>query len=672
MKSAPLHPREKDRIAALESLNILDTISERAYDDLTLIAAQICNTPIALVSLVDENRQWFKSKHGIDATETPREVAFCAHAILEQDIFVVKDATKDSRFNDNPLVTNQPKVIFYAGAPVLSPEGFPIGTLCVIDHVPKDLTAEQRKGLKALASQIQHLLILRKNLDQQKFDNSRLEFKKTAIENLSEGVVLQDSSYRIIEFNLAALATLGLTAEQLTGKTSMDPDWCAIKEDGSPFPGNEHPAVVAIDTGKKQKGIIMGLRRQSSSLKWIEINSTPIFDEGCEKASYSVSSFIDVTAEKNAEHLIKNKQEKLNRILNGIPVMISHWDANLKNININKSYAEYFKLNGDEIIGKTISEVHGIELYNINANQIKKALSGESNAVERNLPFAQGEFRNTLITYLPEIENNTVIGVFIVVTDITTLKKLEKERQILTAKMAESAKLSTLGEMAGGVAHELNTPLAIIITICSILLDNCKDGTLDQKDVANHVEKIKFTAERIAKIVKGLRLFSKNSENDPRQIVCVKSVVDSTLDLIRQKIHYAEIALTVEIEEDLSVLARPSEISQVVLNLMSNSIDAISVLSEKWIIVKAQSFENKVILSVTDSGAGIPKNIESKIMNPFFTTKEVGKGTGLGLSISKGIIESHDGIFYYDKENKNTSFVIELPLYITENKSDVA
>ena len=127
------HKREADRLEALIRYNVLDTPAEREYDDITLLAAFITKSPTALLSFVDKERQWFKSKVGFDLEETPRDIAFCAHAIHESDIFIVNDATKDERFFDNPLVTSGKKVKFYAGAPLITSDGLPLGSLCVMD-----------------------------------------------------------------------------------------------------------------------------------------------------------------------------------------------------------------------------------------------------------------------------------------------------------------------------------------------------------------------------------------------------------------------------------------------------------------------------------------------------------------------------------------------------------
>lgn len=158
------HKNEKERLQLLESYSILDTLPEKDFDNLTAIASEICNTPISLITLLDTDRQWFKSHHGLHANETPREHAFCAHAIHDEDnLFIVKDAREDIRFHDNPLVTNDPNVIFYAGVPLTNSAGLPLGTLCVIDNKPNTLSEAQLKALRSLADQVMNLLELRRN-----------------------------------------------------------------------------------------------------------------------------------------------------------------------------------------------------------------------------------------------------------------------------------------------------------------------------------------------------------------------------------------------------------------------------------------------------------------------------------------------------------------------------
>ena len=207
---------ELKRLEALLGYSILDTMPEPEYDDITYLASQICKTPISLISLIDDERQWFKSHHGLDATETPKELAFCAHAINDKNnILIVPDSRNDIRFFDNPLVTGSPNVIFYAGIPLVNKKGFPLGTLCVIDNQPNSLDEFQLKALKALSNQIISLFELRKK-------SYELEIK--AYEAEAQNIILEKFAGTAAHDIKSPLATIVMLADLLDYQYSKQLD----------------------------------------------------------------------------------------------------------------------------------------------------------------------------------------------------------------------------------------------------------------------------------------------------------------------------------------------------------------------------------------------------------------------------------------------------------------
>ncbi|MBF0245094.1 MAG: GAF domain-containing sensor histidine kinase [Planctomycetes bacterium] len=295
---------EAERLRELDACAILDTLSEKEYDDLTGIAAQICATPIALVSLVDGTRQWFKSHHGIDASETPREHAFCAHAInAPGQLFEVSDSRKDIRFSDNPLVTGEPRVIFYAGVPLVTEGGHALGTICVIDHMPKSLTEGQIKALSALSGQVMCLLTLRKK---------KLELQESLKGLQEKNEVLEQFASRAAHDIKSPLNNIKSCVELLQGELKG-----VISSEMQGFLGILEKSTDTL------RGLIDGLLLHSRSDRWAEEDKEQIevpsfLDDiaGLFRNADDVNIEIDTDLERASIHTVALKQVLINLISN--------------------------------------------------------------------------------------------------------------------------------------------------------------------------------------------------------------------------------------------------------------------------------------------------------------------------------------------------------------------
>lgn len=310
MQSAPLPENEASRLRDLHQYQVLDTPPEEAFDDLTALAAQICGTPIALVSLIDAHRQWFKAKVGIEAQETSRDIAFCAHAINGNDLLVVADATHDARFSDNPLVTADPHIRFYAGMPLVTPSGHALGTLCVIDRVPKQLTDDQMNALRVLGRQVVTQLELR--MRQHELECSLAMHKKSerskadiirAIGYGLEGLAFLDQEGRYTYLNPAHAAIYGYKPEELINrswKTLYAPEWVA-KIEQQYFP-------ILLHVGR-WSGEVQGLSKSGQEI-YTEI-SLVLSQEGEDPARRLMCTCRDVTARTTAQRQLEANRQSL-------------------------------------------------------------------------------------------------------------------------------------------------------------------------------------------------------------------------------------------------------------------------------------------------------------------------------------------------------------------------
>lgn len=321
---------------------------------------------------------------------------------------------------------------------------------------------------------------------------------------------------------------------------------------------------------------------------------------------------------------------------------------------------KFFNSNELFIVSRSVSEVDGIErLYTTRKLENYRFVVVVGLSTKQIL---ESWKKRTTIYAISILFLFTFFIIFLFIF-LRSQDQLEEQRN----QAIQASKLSSLGEMAGGIAHEINNPLTIISALATRTKKNLSDKQIPIEKSFENLDKIIITVDRIAKIIKGLRAFSRDSNGEAFRYKKVNEIVDMTLELCQERFRDNGIEIRLCLNPDVEVHCREIQIVQVLVNLLNNSLDSISELPVKWIEISSGDLGGMVMIRVTDSGQGINQDVVDQIMLPFFTTKEVGKGTGLGLSISKGIIEAHEGKFYYELNDGHTSFVVELKKYMTKS-----
>jgi two-component system, cell cycle sensor histidine kinase and response regulator CckA len=660
---------ELARLEALRQYQILDTPPEEVFDDLAFLAAQICNTPIALINLIDTNRQWFKAKVGLDVEEMPRDIGFCPICMESGEVLIISDTLADEEFARNTVVTSF-AVRFYAGVPLLSPEKEAIGTLCIVDCVPHQISPQQLEALQILSRMVVRQLESRRSLVEQVTRKQEYKQVQKALHQsesffnnspvMMEIADLGDNDILQISDDPATAKFFGLTPEEMQNRLAQDMD------------ATDKHLSQWIHSYRQAK-------RTKSPIKFEYSYDTP---QGKICLSATVSTITlssgsrlqfayvaeDITERKQVEQQICEQAALLDIVSDAIVVQ----DLSNKILLWNKNAEKLYGWKSEEAIGKQFDELLSTEPLAQHLEIYQPVLKNG---------FWQGELHKTsksgkkLIVesrwMLIKDEHSQAKSILAVDTDITQKKQLEK--QILRAQRMEN-----IGTIASGIVHDLNNVLSPILMSVHLLKAKSRDQQINEM-----LSIIESNVKRGADLVKQVLLFARGIEGDvqgqtaTRQhtVLEVKHLILEMRQFISQTFPQS-IAVYTEIQEELlPICADSTEMHQVLINLCLNARDAMLVggtltISAENIWID-ETYANMhigatvgayIVLTVTDTGFGISKEILDRIFEPFFTTKELGKGTGLGLSTVMTIIKEHGGFITVSScVGKGTRFKVYLP-----------
>jgi PAS domain S-box-containing protein len=461
-------------------------------------------------------------------------------------------------------------------------------------------------------------------------------------ESMTDGFYFVDQNWNFISINSEAQRILGCVDRNLVGKNL----WDTIPE----FNQSQVRELFQQATqDRKKASLLFHIEPWNCDL---DLRIYP------SRLGLSVY-FHDISEQTRTEAQLDRKRQLLQEAEQ--MAKLGHWDFDLQTRAATWS-DEMFRLleieKSPEVIPSlelSAERIHPDDLQAVLKKLDRVTNHGESVAMTHRLLMKDG--RTKWVTSRTSMVLNQV-GVAVslrgIVQDIT-------EEQTTKAKAMNSAKMAALGEMSGGVAHEINNPLAIIHAKAQQLQIAAEKGRLTEAEVTIAAEKIMTTAMRIHRIIKSLRTFARDGENDAFRSESFRTIVDDTMELCRDRFKNENVKLRVRIPEDLVLECRSVQICQVLVNLLNNAFDATDGEHSRWVEISAQDLQTEILISVTDSGKGFLAENRDKVFQPFFTTKEIGKGTGLGLSVSKGIVESHGGNIQIDPSSDVTRINIRLP-----------
>ncbi|HXJ58892.1 MAG TPA: response regulator [Verrucomicrobiae bacterium] len=680
MKIAPLPQNEPERLAALRRYHVLDTAPEPAFDDLTRLAAHICGTPVSLITLLDEKRQWFKSRFGLDLKESPREYSFCSHSILGQDLFVVEDTRQAEGFADNPLVAGGPGIRFYAGMPLITPDGFALGTMCVMDRQPRRLEPEQMEALRTLTRQVmthlelrRHLTELARSIGEHQETEERLRiseaFHQTLVETLPQNILRKDAQGRFTFANRRFCQSIGRSSEEIIGKTDFDlfPAELAAKyhrDDLRVMATGEN-----LDTVEAHQG-------PGGEKLFVHVIKTPLQDASGKVIGIQ-GIFWDVTQRRRMEDqlaveqsLLRQAEEKYRTIYENSVEGIFQTTPDGHFLSANPALARLYGYSTAEELITALTDIeHQLYVDPNRRNEFSRlmrelgAVSGFESQVYR---------RDKSVIWISESARtvNDAAGRFSyyegIVEDITARKQAELERERAREAALESAR--TKAQFLANMSHEIRTPMNAITGMTGLLSDTRLSS--EQRD---YVETIRTSTETLLSVINDILDFSKIEAGKLTLEYIefdLREAVESGAEMLAERAHKKDIELACWIDPDMpaSLLGDPVRFRQVLTNLLSNAVK-FTEKGEVLVRVTPVQEEPRRVLArfeVKDTGIGIPPAAMSRIFQEFTqadgsTTRKYG-GTGLGLTISKQIVTLMGGTIGVESQpGQGSTFWFQLP-----------
>lgn len=650
---------ETSRLEALAAYQVLDQPGIPAVDALTRLAAKLCGVPIAIVCLVDSDRQWFLAAHGMAGkTESRREHAFCEHAIRETGLLHVEDARLDARFAENPLVTGEPNVRFYAGVPLVDDAGFALGTLCVLDSQPRVLTPEQSRNLSELAGAVMGILA-----GQRTASELRMALKTSAelagdlelvLDSVPARVAYTDRGLRNRFSNTAYARTFGRTRESLEGAEMRDLVGEAIH-------AQDLSHSEAVLRGERQSFERTVTTAQGDRHDFDVVYSPDVRDG---EVRGFVTSLSEVTDHKLALRGLARRNALL--AMAEEVAAIGHWRLDLEGSRLYWS-PQVFAIHERESPDPPSVE-DAIDCYHpddraVVAVAVQRAIDhAEPFDFDLRLVLPGGRTRRVHSKGRAEVDPVTgrtraIFGVF---QDVS-------EREALRERIKRQERLVTTGTLAAGVGHEINNPLTFVSANVNFALDEIRSiasaSPSDRmREILEALAGAREGAERIRKIVRGLRAFAR--EDTIAIPTDVHSTIAMSVSMARHELR-RRVTLVVDPTAVSPVLADESRLSQVFVNLLVNAAHAFSSANTELnqVHISASDVDDDhVAVEITDNGTGIRDEVLGRIFDPFFTTKPVGEGTGLGLAICHSIVSSLGGeLSVRTKLHRGTTFRVVLP-----------